>query len=431
MSCTIRVNKHGNLCLRLFWQGREWQERVTNRGRPARDNTANRKRVEARAQLINEEMEAGTFDYLKWFPNGNKAHLFRPNEINPPAEAKPQTVKQRFDAWIETKKPPFVRRSLERDYRQAFSKHVIPFMGDIELPAVAVETLESFRLYLVEDCTVKLKTARNVIDGPLRAFFRDSRRYLQTNPFDDLPPNWWPRQKRLEPDPFTEGERDAILKFYRTNRRYRDYALVQFRFYTGTRPSEAVALKWAHVDLQSGKAIIASSRTFGEDNDTKTRASRRTITLLPNVAETLRRLQPLHCEPDSYVFTDESGRPVDQNEFGRKFTGVLRVLKLRLRRFYNTRHTFISVALTIGCNQKWIAEQTGTSIAMIQQNYGKCIRDDGDALLRAYVGDAVQAFTRDENEVKTGTFAGTLLSGRVNYATRLVVPAGIEPALPT
>jgi len=38
--------------------------------------------------------------------------------------------------------------------------------------------------------------------------------------------------------------------------------------------------------------------------------------------------------------------------------------------------------LTLGCNQKWIAEQTGTSIAMIQEHYGKFIRDDGDALLR-------------------------------------------------
>jgi hypothetical protein len=41
--------------------------------------------------------------------------------------------------------------------------------------------------------------------------------------------------------------------------------------------------------------------------------------------------------------------------------------------------------LTLGSNQKWIAEQTGASIAMIQEHYGKYICDDGDALLRAYV----------------------------------------------
>jgi hypothetical protein len=44
-----------------------------------------------------------------------------------------------------------------------------------------------------------------------------------------------------------------------------------------------------------------------------------------------------------------------------------------------------SVALTLGCNPKWIAEQIATSLAMIQQNYGKYIRDDGDAVLWAYL----------------------------------------------
>jgi hypothetical protein len=46
-----------------------------------------------------------------------------------------------------------------------------------------------------------------------------------------------------------------------------------------------------------------------------------------------------------------------------------RFLILRLKVCDNTRHTYISVALTLGCNPKWIAEQTATSLAMIQQNW--------------------------------------------------------------
>ena len=99
------------------------------------------------------------------------------------------------------------------------------------------------------------------------------------------------------------------------------------------------------------------------------------------------------------------------------------MLEIRPRPFYNTRHTYISVALTFGCNPKWIAEQTATSLAMIQQNYGKYIRDDGDALLRAYV----ERPKTDQNEEKTETFPGE----RTNYAGLLVVPTGFEPVLPT
>ena len=145
------------------------------------------------------------------------------------------------------------------------------------------------------------------------------------------------------------------------------------------------------------------SRHLGEENAPKTRASRRTVTLLPNVIELLKTLLPLRVSPESYVFTDTDGKPIDQSEFARGFQGVLRVLKIRPRPFYNTRHTFISVALTLGCNPKWIAEQTGTSLIMIQENYGKYIRDDGDALLRAYV----QAQKRDVVEAETETLGET------------------------
>ena len=61
-------------------------------GTKLKDTPQNRKRLEARAQLMSEEIAAGTFDYLKWFPYGNKADQFTP-KVNKPLEAKPLTVK--------------------------------------------------------------------------------------------------------------------------------------------------------------------------------------------------------------------------------------------------------------------------------------------------------------------------------------------------
>jgi integrase len=83
--------------------------------------------------------------------------------------------------------------------------------------------------------------------------------------------------------------------------------------------------------------------------------------------------------------SDEYNLPIDQDQFRKKFSAVLRILNVRQRPFYNTRHTHISVSLTIGSNPKWVAEQNGTSLAMIQANYGKYLRMDGDALLREYI----------------------------------------------
>src|SRR5262249_34572387 len=287
-----------------------------------------------------------TFNYLKWFPKGNKAHEFRPHQSVPVIEAKPLTVRKYYEEWIDKKKPPFVRLSLARDYRQAFERIINPFMGDMGLNDVTTDTLENLRLHIVEERKLSMKTARNIIDASLRAMFRDAGRRIERNPFNDLPNNWWPRLPQKEPDPYTESERDRILEYYRSNRPYWAFAFVYFRFYTGTRPSEATALKWGSIDLLSGKATFALSRHLGEENAPKTWASRRTISLLPNVVDLLNSILPLRVEPNTYVFTDGQGKPIDQSEYARGFQSVLRVLKIRPRPLYNVRHTFISVALT-------------------------------------------------------------------------------------
>jgi hypothetical protein len=71
-------------------------------------------------------------------------------------------------------------------------------------------------------------------------------------------------------------------------------------------------------------------------------------------------------------------------------------------------------------------EQTGTSIAMIQQNYGKNIRDDGSAPLRTYV----EGPKTDSIQEKTGTFTETFQSDLSNYQRILASPTGFEPVSP-
>jgi hypothetical protein len=95
---------------------------------------------------------------------------------------------------------------------------------------------------------------------------------------------------------------------------------------------------------------------------------------------------------------------------------VLRVLEVRPRKFYATRHTFISVALSKGCNLKWVAGYCGTSVEMIEKSYGKFIADDGAApLIRLLEGAKTQTF-----HVPSAISASSLAEVKV-------VPGGIEP----
>ncbi len=413
MACHVKVNRHGFLAFRLYWKGMESWE-----GTGLRDTVKNRRRVEARAEIINEEMEQGTFDYLKRFPEGNKSHLFKPEEEPTKEDTGPKTVGQYYEEWIKTKKPPMVRKSLEQKYRQHYENYIEGQSSDVSIEEITPRFLENFRIYLLEERGLKLKTCRNIIDGTFRAMIRDARvvdYLIDKDPFAALK---WPRTENTEPDPFTEQERDKILLYFKMKNPFY-YPFIYTQFWTGIRPSEATALKWGNIDLDRGTFSITRSRHLGEENATKTKGSWRTIRLLPNVDDLLKQSKPLRVTEGDYLFTNTEGGPLDQDQWRKDYWyKSLRALSIRERKFYATRHTYISVALSAGVNIKWLAEQCGSSVAMIEKHYGRYIRDDGDAPLRALLGG------------KTETFTETFLDYPSKLLKSVASPRGFEPLLP-
>src|ERR1700752_5091664 len=104
VSCIIKTNRVGNLAYQLFFDRiRTWE------GTKLKDTPDNRRLLEARAVLISHEIKTGAFDYLKWFPQGNRAHLFRET-----SQSRPVTVGEYYEKWILDQAPPLVRKSCER-----------------------------------------------------------------------------------------------------------------------------------------------------------------------------------------------------------------------------------------------------------------------------------------------------------------------------
>ena len=79
-------------------------------------------------------------------------------------------------------------------------------------------------------------------------------------------------------------------------------------------------------------------------------------------------------------------------------------------------HSFTSVALSLHTKAKRVTEMTGTSIAMIEEHYGRYI---ADALLQDYICQ------RD----KAGPKVGPKLQNQPNYREDLASPTGFEPVL--
>jgi len=276
------------------------------------------------------------------------------------------TVRQFYDRWIETKREPMVRRSLVQDYKQHFSKHILPAFGEVDIRKVTLTELSGFKARLLAS-GLSAKTVRNIVDATFMAMWRDAlaEEIVTNNPFAALR---WIRAQRSRPDPFTAQERDKILGHFRETDFFY-FPWVFTLFHTGMRPSELSALEWSDIDLEAGRLWITKSRSRGAVASPKTAKSHRQIEVTPGVVQVL-RLLPSRALGIKTAFLNKYGDPVDSKKWGEWYlTPALKKLEVRHRKAYSMRHTFITEMVKAGHNLKAIADYCGTSAAMIEENY--------------------------------------------------------------
>ena len=352
-----------------------------------RESPENLARVKRQAELVGAEIRAGTFDYLKWFPHGNRAAEFLVANGLPVPEGKvvrPErwTVRRYYDQWIRRKVAPLVRVSAARDYRIHFRMHVLDVLGEVALADMSLAHLEDLRNGM-RGRGLSEKTIRNVIDGSLRALVRDAGQ-------DDIeagfpfPKMRWPDKIVPGPSPFTADERDRLLEYFRVKHwksgarearlHYPYYAFLYTLFYTGMRPSEATALRLRTINLGAQMLQVERSRHLGAEAAPKTARARRTVRLMKGNVDVLEKLIELQAQPDDYVFKNVWGGPIIGRYFYELFRGAERALSLTpLRDLYSVKDTYISLALTNGVSLTWLSEQTGVAVSTMLKHYGRFI----------------------------------------------------------
>ena len=111
----------------------------------------------------------------------------------------------------------------------------------------------------------------------------------------------------------------------------------------------------------------------------KTQASDRTIPLAPELLAILAaHVQGRAGAPEEPLFVNTKGGPLNQYHWAPEhWPRCIKALGLPYRKFYATRHTFISLALSEGADVYGVARYAGTSVAMIEKHYGKYIHREG------------------------------------------------------
>jgi hypothetical protein len=151
----------------------------------------------------------------------------------------------------------------------------------------------------------------------------------------------------------------------------------EFRFFTGLRQSEQIALTIYDCDLVAGKISINKAVVYRRHkNRTKTGVDRE-ITLCGRALDVLKRQLSLREElrrvgkiDHDLVFFDEDGAPIINLSYPyRRWGYVLESRKVRYREPYNARHSCVSWRLMAGHNVMLVAEEDGHSVATMLKTY--------------------------------------------------------------
>jgi integrase len=316
------------------------------------------------------------------------------------------TVESFYNEWIEKKVPPLVRHSRLRDYKQAFGAYILPRFKHTSLADIKTKQLVDFQVELLKN-GLSVKTVRNIIDGVFRAMFRDARVEIGgalegKDPFIDVR---WPKVKREPPDPLTVEEKEKVLAAFLEHEPFY-YPFMRVQFDTGMRPSETAALTWADIDVGARTIRINKSRYMSQDNDhPKTTHSGRMITVSRALMELSESLRHPWSKQTDKVFLNKHGEPLNPLNFRVDYWDrILDAVKVRRRKFYACRHSFITEMVRKGINLKAIADYTGTSVAMIEQHYCAQSQLDPDQ----------EVFEKSPS----------------SYLKTLASPTGFEPVLP-
>jgi hypothetical protein len=121
------------------------------------------------------EIKNKTFDYIKHFPKGSKASLFRPAEQLSPSAV---TVETYYKGWLKKQKER-VRAHRVKDY-EAIARHVLKTrvgqqaFGKIALGLLNVSNLQTIQSKL-KSKGLKANSVNGIVHSCLRAMLRDAR----------------------------------------------------------------------------------------------------------------------------------------------------------------------------------------------------------------------------------------------------------------
>ncbi len=208
-------------------------------------------------------------------------------------------------------------------------------------------------------------------------------------------------RKRDRPviDPFTIQDAETIIAAIHQDWGEAQGNYDEFRFFTGLRPSEQIALLVSDFDPTHGTLGVNKACVGGIDKDSTKTGEDRRIELCPRALQVLNRQLALRDAlaregkiSHGQLFFKATGEPIRNLQYAhsRWRRTLARLPGIRYRKPYCARHSSVSWNLMNGRRPLWVAKQHGHSITTMLNVYAAWTDEaneaDLDAIKRALSG---------------------------------------------
>ncbi|OWY68563.1 hypothetical protein B7486_25585 [cyanobacterium TDX16] len=335
------------------------------------DTQESRMLAELKARQIELDAISGTFDAT--------LTKYKPQSLTekPVSDAQLLTCAELFQQFMDYKAQSLHPRSLDRYkttlkylyqfyYREDETRKLLAAQNAI---AILQTHVEQFNAWLQSKNAERARKERLILLSACWSWGM-TKGFVEINPWKDLQ-----RQVESAPkqplQPFTQEEVKAILAAFKTHPQYKQYAdFVEFLFLTGVRTTEAIALRWQHVNSDLSSIWVGESISRGVPQTNKARS----IPLNDRIRLLLQARKPENYLPDDLIFPSPEGLPIDDRNFrNRAWVKMLELAGVEYRKPSNTRHTFICMCLSAGINPAVVAQITGCDLQSLDRDYAEYI----------------------------------------------------------
>jgi len=284
-----------------------------------------------------------------------------------------KTIEQATKDFLAQSKPKLKESTFAR-YSFICERHIIPYFKDIELYSLNDEAVKNFiqdKLYN-GGLTGKPISAKTVNDMTC-LLLQIIKNYCKLT-LDVEKPNY--RQNEI--NIFTEAEYNKLKAYLSIGVDSKKLGIV-VAMLTGIRIGELCALKWDKIDLESGVIFIDKTmqriKVTAGIGKAKTKIiidtpkSSTSIRKIPIPSILLSKLESFRASQNAYLLTNTTDY-IEPRIYQRHFKSYLQACTIKDNNFHTLRHTFATLAISIGMDIKTLSLLLGhTDVSFTMKRY--------------------------------------------------------------